>query len=77
MLLYVADWPEKLISYNQNMGSMNVGNVADWPEKLISYNFYEKTNFYWQVADWPEKLISYNNGEKKMEGMMLQIDRKN
>ena len=42
MLLYkmilVADWPEKLISYNRNYKIVQGESVADWPEKLISYN---------------------------------------
>ena len=57
----VADWPEKLISYNAEPTATASGEVADWPEKLISYNkFYSLKNLL-SVADWPEKLISYNN----------------
>ena len=38
MMSDVADWPEKLISYNVSVTNEDEFEVADWPEKLISYN---------------------------------------
>ena len=69
----VADWPEKLISYNTLNAPLITLPVADWPEKLISYNNLNWITTKFFVADWPEKLISYNR-TRKLRTFLLVAD---